>query len=174
MKLGIKIDKEFRKHLDQEWLQRVVEHCLTVRDFDSEVELSLLITDDETVRELNQRYRGTNEPTDVLSFALTEGKPDSSPFITPPDGILHLGEVIISYPQAARQAEEAGHEVEQELALLVIKGELWLTTTYRERDRFQPSAINHCRAYQASWSASFQSGYYCQCSWWSESKRACR
>ena len=126
MKLGIQIDKEFRKHLKEEWLQRVVEHCLTVRDFDSEVELSLLITNNETVRELNQRYRGIDEPTDVLSFALTEGEPDNCPFITPPDGVLHLGEVIISYPQAVRQAEGAGHKVDQELALLIIHGVLHL------------------------------------------------
>jgi len=126
MKLGIQIDKEFRKHLKERWLQKVVEQSLTVQDFDSEVELSLLVTDDETVRKLNQKYRGVDEPADVLSFALTERKLGSSPFITPPDGLLHLGEVVISYPQAVRQAEENNHKVEEEIALLVIHGILHL------------------------------------------------
>lgn len=127
MKLSIQIDKEFRKHLDQEWLQRVVEQTLTIQDFDSEVELSLVITGEEMVRKLNQQYRGLDEPTDVLSFALLESKPgDGTLFITPPDGVLHLGEVVISYPQAARQAEENGQRVEHELALLIVHGILHL------------------------------------------------
>jgi probable rRNA maturation factor len=127
MKLGIQIDKEFRKHLNQEWLQRVVEHALAVQDFDSEVELSLVVTGEKTVQKLNQQYRGIDEPTDVLSFALMERPPsDDTPFITPPDGIIHLGEVVISYPQAARQAEENRQGTEQELALLIVHGVLHL------------------------------------------------
>jgi len=127
MKLGIQIDKEFRKYFKEEWLQLVVEKSLAVKDFDSEVELSLLITGEQKVRELNQQYRGLDEPTDVLSFALTERPPgDDNAFITPPDGILHLGEVIISYPQAARQAGENRQSTEQELALLIVHGVLHL------------------------------------------------
>lgn len=127
MKLGIHIDKEFRIYLNQEWLQRVVEHTLAVKDFNSEVELSLVVTVEETVQKLNRQYRGTDEPTDVLSFALIERPPgDDTPFITPPDGIIHLGEVVISYPQAARQAEENGQGTEQELALLIVHGVLHL------------------------------------------------
>jgi len=126
VKLGIQIDKNFRKHLRKEWLHQVVEHSLAAQDIGSEVELGLLITDDETVRKLNQEYRGIDEPTDVLSFALVERKPGSSPFITPPDDLLHLGEVVISYPQAVRQAEENNHKVEEEVALLVIHGILHL------------------------------------------------
>jgi probable rRNA maturation factor len=126
MKLGIQIDKNFQKHLRKEWLRRVVEHSLAAQDIAYEVELGLRITDDETVRKLNQEYRGVDEPTDVLSFALVERKPGSSPFITPPDDLLHLGEVVISYPQAARQAEENNHQVKEEVALLVIHGILHL------------------------------------------------
>lgn len=126
MKLGIQIDKNFQKHLRKEWLHQVVEHSLAAQDIASEVELGLLITDDETVRKLNREYRGVDEPTDVLSFALVESKPGSSPFITPPDDLLHLGEVVISYPQAVRQAEENNHKVEEEIALLVIHGVLHL------------------------------------------------
>ena len=127
MKLGIQIDKEFRKHLDREWLQRVVKQSLTIQDFNSEVELSLVVTGDETVQKLNQQYRGIDKPTDVLSFALMERRPgDDTSFIVPPDGVLHLGEVVISYPQAARQAEENGLRVEQELALLIVHGVLHL------------------------------------------------
>jgi len=58
---------------------------------------------------------------------LMEGEyPDDSPFIMPPDGVLHLGEVIISYQQAVRQAEDIGHGIDQELALLIVHGVLHL------------------------------------------------
>ena len=127
MNLGIQIDKDFRKSLNREWLQRVVEQSLTVQDFNSEVELSLVITNKETMQRLNQQYRGIDEPTDVLSFALTEGIPgDDNPFIIPPDGILHLGEVVICYPKVVIQAEENKQSIEQELALLVVHGVLHL------------------------------------------------
>jgi len=128
LKLGIQIDRKFARHLRKEWLQQVVEQSLNVQGINSEVELGLLITDDETVRKLNQEYRGVDETTDVLSFALTERRPgdDSPPFVTPPDGILRLGEVIISYPQTVRQAEENQQKVGKELALLIIHGVLHL------------------------------------------------
>lgn len=126
MNLGIEIDEEFQKHFKEERLQKLVERCLKIHEFDSGVELSLLITGDETVRELNHSYRGLDETTDVLSFALTEGDADSSPFVTPPDDILHLGEVIVSYPQAERQAKSVGHDVNQEVDLLVVHGVLHL------------------------------------------------
>ena len=123
MKLGIQIDKAFQKHIKKAWLQGVVEHCLTARDFDSEVELSLLITDDETVRDLNKQYRGLDESTDVLSFA--DDAPDES-FVNGAGEPPYLGDVILSYPRAQEQAVEQGHGVEHELRLLIVHGVLHL------------------------------------------------
>ena len=64
--------------------------------------------------------------TDVIAFALSERGAKAEPFVTPPDDVIHLGEVIISYPQAKRQAEEQHHPLERELALLVAHGVLHL------------------------------------------------
>ena len=64
--------------------------------------------------------------TDVIAFALSERGAKAEPFVTPPDDVIHLGEVIISYPQAKRQAEEQRHHLERELALLVAHGVLHL------------------------------------------------
>jgi len=128
MELGIQIDNRFQKSLKADWLHHVLEMALLTRNPGPEVELSLLITDDETVRGLNREYRGIDETTDVLSFALGEEKADADhlPFVTPPDGLLHLGDIVVSYPQAARQAEENQYTLEKELALLVIHGTLHL------------------------------------------------
>jgi probable rRNA maturation factor len=51
---------------------------------------------------------------------------DLPPFIAPPDGVSHLGEVIISYPQAVIQAEEQHHSIKKEIATLIIHGVLHL------------------------------------------------
>ena len=84
-------------------------------------ELSVLVTDDETVRGLNREYAGEDATTDVLAFSLTEGEEFASP-----DGVLRLGEVIISYPMALSQASEAGRPVEAEIDHLLVHGVLHL------------------------------------------------
>jgi probable rRNA maturation factor len=125
----VKVAKPFRGLVDERWLRRIVEQTLATKGIDSPVELSLVITDTKTIRRLNKGYRARDEATDVLSFALLEESPpanDAAPFITPPDGMPHLGEVIVSYPQAVVQAEEHHHPPEQELALLVVHGVLHL------------------------------------------------
>jgi len=125
--VNIEIDEQFRGYLRDDWLRDVIEKTLCIQK-ESAVELGLLITNDETVRHLNREYRGVDKPTDVLAFALVGGvsNSDAYSFIDPPDGLAHLGEVIISYPQAVRQAEEYGHSVEQEVSLIVVHGVLHL------------------------------------------------
>ena len=93
--------------------------------------VSIVITDDATVQALNREYRGLNEPTDVLSFGLGGlAKPqDGSPaedFVVPDEMPLAIGEIVIAYPYAARQAAAAGRPVRDELALLVVHGVLHL------------------------------------------------
>ena len=125
IELGIQIDEEFSSEIEEGWLRQVIEKALSVEGLSSPAELGLVITDDETVRRLNKKYRGIDEATDVLSFALLEEKEGAS-FVMPPDGTTHLGEVIISYPQAERQAKEQGHTTGHEVALLIIHGVLHL------------------------------------------------
>jgi probable rRNA maturation factor len=89
-------------------------------------EVSLVFTDSETVQQLNRDYRGVDEPTDVLAFHMLPQKEVDDSFMLPPDGVTRLGEVIISYPQAVKQAKKQGHSPERELALLIIHGILHL------------------------------------------------
>jgi probable rRNA maturation factor len=86
-------------------------------------ELSLVLSGDEQIRELNKAYRGKDKPTDVLAFAMREGD----------FGRLHaalpshlLGDVIVSVPTAERQAEEAGRETLDEVTMLIAHGLLHL------------------------------------------------
>jgi probable rRNA maturation factor len=77
-------------------------------------ELSLLLTDDARIRDLNREYRGKDEATDVLSF------PQDDP------ELLILGDVAISIETAVRQAGTAGWSLESELSLLAVHGILHL------------------------------------------------
>ena len=85
--------------------------------------MGLLITDDETIKGLNLRYRGQDSETDVLAFGMLD---DPEGFVSPPSLPPHLGDVVVSYPRAAEQAADYGHSVEEELDRLVIHGLLHL------------------------------------------------
>ena len=92
--------------------------------------MSLLITGQDRIRQLNKDYRKIDKPTDVLSFAMQDELPSEDgedfAFIIPSYGTKQLGEVIISYPQAVIQAEEHRHSVKKEVAVLTIHGVLHL------------------------------------------------
>lgn len=119
--LDLHIAAPFQGAVDEGRLRRAVEETLAAQGLDSAVELGLVISDDRVLRKLNRTFRGVDASTDVLAFGLRD-----EGFATPPDGLLHLGEVVISEPQAARQAWEQGHSLERELALLAIHGVLHL------------------------------------------------
>ncbi len=127
MEINVLIDEGLEGCLEESWLQSVAAQVLVAQEADASVEMGLVIATQERVRQLNKSYRGKDEPTDVLAFsAMEEIGADFPPFVQPPDGVLHLGEVIISYPQAVAQAEEHQHSVKREIAILIIHGILHL------------------------------------------------
>ncbi len=78
--------------------------------------LSILITDDAQIQALNRDYRSVDAPTVFLYFEVHEPDPGT--------GRSHLGEIIISLPYAARQAEKNNHPLDAEIQLLVVHGVL--------------------------------------------------
>ena len=81
----------------------------------ADAEISLAFVDNATIHTLNKRYLDHDEPTDVLSFPLSE-----------PGAKRLAGELVIGAEVAQAQAQERGHDVQQELALYVIHGLLHL------------------------------------------------
>ena len=133
MEINILIDENFTEQIDISWLQGVAAKVLVAQGAGSNTELGLVIVSQERIRELNASYLGKDLPTDVIAFSMLSepsgvesSNTDSPPFVTPPDGISHVGEVIISYPQAVLQAEEQHHSVQKEVTILVIHGILHL------------------------------------------------
>ena len=88
---------------------------------DEPVEVTIVITSDDAVRALNRDYRGKDTTTDVLSFHLTDDD-DPTPFVTDPDAPRYIGDIVIAYPQAERQAPEFQNSTRREVQELVIHG----------------------------------------------------
>lgn len=86
-------------------------------------EVSVTLTDNAYIKELNKQYRKKNSSTDVLSFALNEG--DEPEIIDGPE-LDVLGDIIISVETAITQAEEYGHSAEREIAFLTVHGMMHL------------------------------------------------
>jgi probable rRNA maturation factor len=97
--------------------------------------LTVVLTDDDQLQALNREYLGLDAPTDVLAFPASDeprtGEPD------PETGSPYLGDVLISVPRAALQAQANGHAVEAEVQLLAVHGILHLLghDHARPRDR---------------------------------------
>ncbi len=114
----VQIDPSYRSAISADQIVRLVETALRQEGEQEPASLSIVITGDGRLHELNRDYLGNDGPTDVLSFPAGEIDPDS--------GIPYLGDVLISFPQAERQASEAGQDVEAELQLLIVHGVLHL------------------------------------------------
>lgn len=106
-------------------LEKVVAGAARQADLSSQPEVSILLVDDEGIRELNASYRGIDQSTDVLSFASREEVEDGPEFVSLEDENI-LGDVVISLETAQRQANEYGHSLEREIGFLAAHGMLHL------------------------------------------------
>ena len=146
----VSVDEPYEGEIGPAWLEEAARAGLAAAGVAGEAEVSLLVTGDEMVRALNAEYRGLAETTDVLSFSAEhpghwEGEgdgptdsrfrgndeiegngEDDGEFVLPPGLPRPLGEIIVSWPQAQRQAIEHGVSAMQELAHLVVHGALHL------------------------------------------------
>jgi probable rRNA maturation factor len=131
-------------------LDQVIKKTLQTAGVQQPIMLTLLITNDDSIRDMNKQYRQQDKATDVLSFPLLEqplvnapaeqlwipaeseggaaaGQGKGAPaFVTPPELLTNLGDIVISWPTVERQAKEAGHSSSYELLYLVAHGVLHL------------------------------------------------
>ena len=136
--INVQVHQEFQSLVSAEWVQSIVIEALAQGPSSMPRALGVVIADDEVVRGLNGRYRGLDENTDVLAFSFDHqgeyygdvehrlADASGSEFVLPPGDESGLGEVIISFPQARRQAAQSQHSVEVELATLLAHGVLHL------------------------------------------------
>ena len=112
------INKEVNdRDITKKFVKGITEEILKKLGLDG-VEVSITLTDDKSIRELNKNWRGKDKATDVLSFPINE-KPLGYKYKV-------LGDVVISIPYAKRQAEEIGFSYKEEVLRLLIHGILHL------------------------------------------------
>lgn len=126
MEINILVDEGVEAGVEPSWLEDVAQRVLAAEKASAKTEVGIVVTGQEMVQQLNRSYRGKDESTDVLAFSVRDEANGLPRFIFAPDGLLHLGEVIISYPQAEIQAEEHRHPLKRELSILLIHGLLHL------------------------------------------------
>lgn len=114
----LEISEGYRSLIDSQIIRDAVEVALKHQATPADTEITIVVSDDEQLRLLNIEFRGIDAPTDVLSFP--------ADFMNPETEAPYLGDIIISYPYAERQATAGGHTTNAELQLLVVHGFLHL------------------------------------------------
>jgi probable rRNA maturation factor len=136
--LTIHIEYEATKLLSFDYntlINKVINECLDYEECPYEAEISILLTDDDEIKEINKQFREIDKPTDVLSFPSIEYmmagdfsnlEEDTSEYFNPETGELILGDIVISVDRAIMQAEEYGHSIAREIAFLTAHSMLHL------------------------------------------------
>jgi probable rRNA maturation factor len=117
----VSIEPDFARRVQADWLTGIARITLEHEDV-GDCQLSVAVTTDADIRALNRRYASEDKPTDVLAFSQEEGEA----LVPAPDELRQLGDVVISLETAERQASEAGHDLDAEMAHLLAHGVLHL------------------------------------------------
>ena len=108
--------------------RNVIHKVLEAENCPFDIEVNLLITDNESIREYNLSMRNIDKATDVLSFpglffeepsVFYIPKEEEADYTNPENGLIVLGDIIISAEKVLTQAEEYGHSSKREFAFLV-------------------------------------------------------
>lgn len=136
--------------IKKEFFEKVLQAASEVLDLNVGLEISLVLTDNKEIQELNREYRNMDKATDVLSFPLLDLDPydrdawlsDLQANVTPENGEAVLGDIVISMEMARGQAEEYNHSIERETAFLFIHGLLHLLGYDHERSQADEQLMN--------------------------------
>jgi len=119
-RITLQIEADYALTTPADRLREAVTQTLRQQHIPVGAEMTLVITDDEAVRDLNRRFLGIDAPTDVLSFPSGETIPGGEELAA------YLGDVVIAHPYTAAQAAQAGHALDHVLMLLAVHGTLHL------------------------------------------------
>ena len=113
-----------------ERLEQVITAALEAEGVELPCEISVLLTDDAGIHQVNLDMRDVDRPTDVLSFPMFELEPGVPPegedYLDPATDLCPLGDMCISLERAQEQAKEFGHSLEREICYLTVHSVLHL------------------------------------------------
>lgn len=136
--MTISIEYEAEKKLNlpyEKIIEDIVLASLDYEDCPYEAEVSVILTDNDAIQEINQQQRQIDAPTDVLSFPMIDYETPADfdhvedaveDYFNPETGELMLGDIVISVDKVEEQAEKYGHSQTRELAFLVAHSMLHL------------------------------------------------
>jgi probable rRNA maturation factor len=123
----LSIDEPFLALIEPDLFEGAAQTTFQNQDIPNDTSLSIVVTDDSHLQQLNRQFVGIDSPTDVLSFP--------GGYIDPDTNSIYLGDVLISYPRALEQASQVGHSVNAELQLLAVHGILHLAGHDHEHEQ---------------------------------------
>ena len=134
--MTIYIENEQEKEIPfdfEQLINKIIPYTLQREQCPYEAEVSVVITDDDVIRETNREFRDLDKSTDVLSFPMcTYQVPgdfdelEEQDVFHPESGELLLGDIMISYDHVQKQAVEYGHSEVREFAFLTVHSMLHL------------------------------------------------
>ena len=135
--MTIILEQEYDRDLGvnyKEIADRVINYALDYEKCPYEAEISLTLTDNDGIHQVNKEFRDIDRPTDVLSFPLVDYEEagefdfleEMDECFNPETGELMLGDIMISLDKVAEQAEEYGHSYTREYAFLIAHSMLHL------------------------------------------------
>lgn len=126
--INIIVSSDPRYNINKLAIRTAVAQVLQRHRLTGKIELGINIIGSRKMHELNNKYRGVDSSTDILTFALEDPNPASLQhiprigFVAAPDKVLRLGDIVISYPQALEDASIDGISVDEEIRNLIEHG----------------------------------------------------
>lgn len=128
--IRVNIQSDSRYSVDRKRIREAVNQCLSMQGVVGDnMWVGVHVVGDRKMEELNKKYMKKSGTTDVLSFPMIDGE---SGFVEPETEEVCLGEVVVSFPQAVKQAMELNHSVDEEIAMLVQHGLLHLLGVHHD------------------------------------------
>ena len=136
--MTVSIELECTPAFDFDWEKTAKDVIACALDYEGcpyEAEVSVVLTDNPSIQEINRDYRQIDRPTDVLSFPMVDYErpadfcgleEQAEDYFNPETGELMLGDIIVSVDKVEEQAEKYGHSQARELAFLVAHSMLHL------------------------------------------------
>lgn len=128
MQVELYDDKEFLDASQEKLILDILQYSGERLEIEDSAEMSVTLVDNDEIQTINKEYRGKDQPTDVISFAIEDEAEedvfdlDLSQFDIP----RQLGDIVISFDRLQEQAQSYGHSMERELGFLCVHGFLHL------------------------------------------------
>ena len=117
-------DERLARTFSASYIRKCVTAALACEGVDVPCQVSVLITDDAGIHEINKQFRDVDRPTDVLSFPLQNFVPEAfdeaDGQFDPETGTMPLGDIVVSTDRIKSQAQEFGHSRRRELSYLLV------------------------------------------------------